>query len=515
MHTLSKLEKNKTFWFLLGISALFFFLRIPSLIEPYWYGDEGIYQVIGKALIDGRSLYNEIWDNKPPLLYLVYAFFGSDQFSVRFFSLIVGIMTTLLFFKLSLLILENKKLGMLTTFIFALLFASPILEGNIANAENFMLLPIIASAILFLKHSDNPKLNLPYTKISLLALAGFLIGIAFLFKTVAFFDLLAFSTFLAVLNLPRNFSFAKTFKFWKKSRFSIYTAYKELKNISANFLPPALIGFSLPLLLTIIYFFANNNLSDFAHAVFFNNIDYVGYENKLLIPQGFLVLKIFLLVASLVFTISKKRFFSKVELFVLFWLLFSLFNSNFSGRPYAHYALLLLPSWSLLLGLLLKTSSKTIQIIFLSLMLLISLLISIIFKPNYIKSFNYYGNTMSFVTGEQDTESFRSFFDEQTPRDYEIASFIKSRALPGDNIFIWGDSPQIYVLSEKLPLGKYTVSYHINENPDAVRETNHLLENSKPKYIIILDEARTFPFDLSSFKSKFIFAESAIYERNY
>src|SRR6266404_1137608 len=98
---LTRLEKSKAFWYLLWGSLLFFFLRLPSLIEPYWYGDEGIYQVVGMALHNGAQLYTQAWDNKPPLLYLVYGLFNGDQFMVRLASLLVGILTVIAFFHLA------------------------------------------------------------------------------------------------------------------------------------------------------------------------------------------------------------------------------------------------------------------------------------------------------------------------------------------------------------------------------------------------------------------------------
>ena len=86
--------------FLLGVCLLFFLLRFPSLFEPYWYGDEGVYFTIGKALNQGRFLYTEIWDNKPPLLYLFYAVFN-DLFSIRFASLAFGLASVITFFFLA------------------------------------------------------------------------------------------------------------------------------------------------------------------------------------------------------------------------------------------------------------------------------------------------------------------------------------------------------------------------------------------------------------------------------
>ena len=59
---------------LIFLLLLFTLLRIPSLFEPSWYGDEGIYQVIGTGIHQGRLLYSGIWDNKPPFLFFIYSF---------------------------------------------------------------------------------------------------------------------------------------------------------------------------------------------------------------------------------------------------------------------------------------------------------------------------------------------------------------------------------------------------------------------------------------------------------
>src|SRR4051812_42342742 len=154
MKVLKHLEKSRYFWFLIATCVVFFILRLPSLIEPNWYGDEGIYQTIGLALHNGRGLYSGIWDNKPPLLYFVYALFSSDQFTIRLVSVVFGIAATIVFFFLARKLFKNRLASALPTILFALLFATPYLEGNIANAENFMLLPVITAAFLVYRFSD-------------------------------------------------------------------------------------------------------------------------------------------------------------------------------------------------------------------------------------------------------------------------------------------------------------------------------------------------------------------------
>ena len=56
-----------------GTFLLAVVLRYPSLFEPHWYGDEGIFAAIATNLRDGRMLYAAAWDNKPPLIYFTYA----------------------------------------------------------------------------------------------------------------------------------------------------------------------------------------------------------------------------------------------------------------------------------------------------------------------------------------------------------------------------------------------------------------------------------------------------------
>ncbi|MFN2452074.1 MAG: ArnT family glycosyltransferase [Candidatus Dormibacteria bacterium] len=55
------------------LAGLFVALRLPSLVEPTWYADEGTYADIGRALDHGAVLYQQVWDNKPPVMYWLAA----------------------------------------------------------------------------------------------------------------------------------------------------------------------------------------------------------------------------------------------------------------------------------------------------------------------------------------------------------------------------------------------------------------------------------------------------------
>jgi hypothetical protein len=504
MKTLTKLEKSKPFWAVLLISLLFFFLRLPSIIEPYWYGDEGIYEIIGQAIHQGRTLYTDIWDNKPPLLYTIFALFNGNQESVHTLSLIFGILSTIIFFYLSRKLFKKLSSSIIASVLFVLLFATPFLEGNIANSENFMLSPILGAGLIIYHMSlrgaqKATRQSLMWTRLlryarndkAMSIIAGMLLGVAFLFKIVAIFDLAAFLFF--ILFSSKKFS---SLKFQVSSIF---------------------IGFLLPFLLAILYFISKHNLHDFIQAAFFGNVEYVGYTNALFnVPQGLIILKLLLLITAIVFVFFKRHILSKRSLFILLWFSFSLFNAFFSQRPYTHYLLVLLPSICLFIGLFFETSSNRFRFLLLACFICILALVKSNFWMTTPKDTAlYYQNVMLFITGHKDVQSYRSFFDKRTPRDYELASFITKHTTDSDTIFIWGDSAQIYALSHKLPINKYTVAYHVTQNKKLMEETQQSLIEVKPKYIITLSETPPLPFSVPFYRMLFNDTGATIYERNF
>ena len=482
MKLLARLEKNYIFWFLLTISIIFIFLRLPSLFEPYWYGDEGIYQAIGILLNNGEKLYIGAWDNKPPLLFIIYAIFNSNQFSLRLLSLVFGLISIFIFYFISIkLFLNNKNASIISTTIFAILFGTIIFEGNIANAENFMLLPILIGALLIISSESYKK----GTYVKTYFLAGLLISVAFLTKIVAIFDLLAFTLF--ILIHPNQ----------------------NLKNKISKLLP-LILGFSIPFLLTLIYFLFTNNFKDFLDALLFGNIGYVGKENQFLIPQGLLIFKTVLLLMFVIFIYWKRRKIHPNLIFILLWFSFSLFSAFFSHRPYTHYLLMLLPSLSLMIGAVFSFKKERIFLVIAIFLTIITLSESFIIKTNIR---DYYMNFISFNLGKKNSYEYQAFFDQRTPRDYNIANYIKANTKQDENIFIWGDNAHLYKLANKKPILRYTVAYHITYFPKGITEMKKAIEIKKPELIIIMPNNGDFPGSLNNYSEKINIQGARIYEK--
>jgi 4-amino-4-deoxy-L-arabinose transferase-like glycosyltransferase len=496
MKLLHRLEKSKDFWFLLIAFIGFFGLRFPSLFEPNWYGDEGIYQAIGLAMDRGRILYSQIWDNKPPLLYIVYALLHSDQFTIRIVSLLFGLVTLFILYLLSLKLFQQRFIAIFVASFFGFVFAIPLFEGNIANAENFILLPILIAAYLIYTKNQSIKKSA-----SFLFAGGLLLGIAFLFKIVAVFDFLAFFLFLFFI-ISKSISFS----LFSRKSFAFIFRYFFL----------FFIGFLVPFFITCIYFLIHHAFMNFIESAFLDNIGYVGYKNSFFIPQGFLFLKLFLLIVytSIIFIYRKN--FDKSTLFVLLWLGFSVFSAFFSQRPYTHYILVVLPSFSLGLGLLLyHSAAKFKTLLFIFLLVLSFILLKSFNNYGYQKTYLYYQNFFQYISGRISIDSYRAFFDPITPRDYAVATFLKSHVRPYESIFLWGNSAQIYALSQTLPASRYTVAYHITQSSSTINQTISDLTRSRPRYVIILAGTPPIPFAIDSYNQAFSFPGASIYERTY
>lgn len=494
MKVLGKLEGSKSFWFLLISVITFFILRFPSLFEPYWYGDEGVYQALGLAIRNGRLLYQGIWDNKPPLLYLLYGFFEGDQFWVKFASLIFGIFSVIIFFYLSKKLFRSFKASIISTSTFTILFGLPILEGNIANAENFMLFPILLSALLLVNLNGSIEKKKEGKNLKMIFLAGVLLGIAFLFKTVAVFDFTAFLLFIFLID--------KNLITHLKNK--NYQAY-EVKKLFFYIL-----GFLLLPLLTALFFLFKGAFASFINATLFSNVGYVGYGNNFIIPQGLLIFKLTLLLIISYLIFSRRKLLGIGGAFALLWFSFSLFNAFFSQRPYTHYLLTLLPSLAILVGLIFE--NKKLQKIY-SLSVLTALILVAANFSFYLKVIPYYFNFLSFVSNNKTVWEYQRFFDKMTPLDYELASFIKVNTKSPDYIFTWGNNAQLYKLTNKLPPGRYTVAYHITSSKSGLKETTKDLDLKKPKFVIIMPYMNYFPFQLAGYSLRVIIDQALVYER--
>lgn len=408
------------FWF---SWPLFFLLRLPSLFEPYWYGDEGVYLSLGQGINRGLTLYSQIHDNKPPLLYYLAAF-SQTVFGFRLLLLLWMIPTVYVFYLLSQKFL-SKSLSRYSVLIFILLSSIPLIEGNIANAEIFMLLPTLTAFLIFSKSIPTAK-SLLYS--------GLLLGLAF------------------TLKVPVAIEFFFLFAWY----FVVLKQYRQFKNLLLFGL-----SFSLPILAFYLYFSFKEAGPQFLFAALLQNFGYLGSwatgtHSASATSGGLLGRLSFLFIIWLVFYLFyRRRQLSQPLFFLSAWFMATLFGVLLSSRPYPHYLIQLLPPLLILLFSFKKS-------FFLNLFILFLLGASIIkYKFYFYRTIPYYLNFINYVFQRESVENYRQYFGADVNNIYELSSDIKAKTNPGDSIFIWGDEPYLYPLSNRLPAGKYVVSYHV------------------------------------------------------
>ncbi len=462
---------------LLLLLLLTIILRLPSLFEPFWYGDENIYLAIGQAMRHGRILYHTITDypNKPPLIYLFAALVRYVS-TFRLLLLFWNLINVFIIHNLAARFSHSKWIAALTTLLFIFLTSTPYLEGNVANAEIFFIMPTTFALLLLTSKPRHPKT----LKSKLLLhhfLAGICLGFAFLFKIHVALDITALGLFFYLFD--------------KKLSLQL-----PLQLLKARYIWIALLGLSLPILITMLLW-AVQGVSP--ASLFFNATGSTGYvsvwnnSNFLLQTIGFDSLQsraLLLLVLTLILWFIRRHLHPQVT-FIILWTTFTLFAALLSGRPYPHYLIQLTPPLVLGLAVIYRKSKPNLFAAVATTILVAAAIIR--FDFSHYPIFSYYRNFISYATGQITQNQYYRQLDHRMPRNYALATYIRRITLPGDSIYIWGTEPGVYVLANRSPVEKLVTSFHVADL-NYYHPTLQALTNTLPPVIVVIEsEWRHFP----------------------
>lgn len=463
-----------------------FVFRLPGM--PHFSGisaDSGLFAYGGQQLLAGGKLYVDIWDTKPPLVFLINAvgqlFLGQTAWSLWWQVYIWTAGAAVLFFYLL-----KKVFGwlpaVLGTWVWFAAYHEPVYYQGGNYTENYALIPQLAAFLfLFMYMQEGKKKWIIYT--------GMVTAIAILSKPTYFSAGMASLAGIALFALCRR-------------------GWRAL-------LPTAVwvaTGVAIPFTLTFLYLLVQETLSDFWYAVIVYDFIYVrgglslwSLENtlRLVWSQGILPVLIISTAISALFTgglavsgIVKRRnrttetqgIMMESEQLVVFMLavLISLpvefLMAAISGRNYGHYFLMLIPAACICVTFLFWLIQRGIaKIPFLEkpqMALKIIMLVLVI-------AFSYQEWPNAFLKWDQ-VKTFveKGFVSEIDPLIEIISEYTETT----DAVFIWSVHPSInYLSGRRSPTSIVFATQYILpgvDNTELFQTLFEELEQDPPRLIL-------------------------------
>jgi hypothetical protein len=360
----------------------------------------------------------------------------------------------------------------------------PFFEGNIVNAENFMLIPTIAAFYIIL-FKDGTKNIL---------IAGILFSISSLYKIPALFDFPAIIIFWLISG--------------KLTKKGIYRILRKTAIL--------LLGVGTPIAVTFIYYLLKGAFSDYLIAAYLQNFGYLSSwrpgvnRDPFLIKNAPLIIRSGVVVAINIALYLFRKKVDKKFLFLISWLTFSIFAITLSERPYPHYLLQSAAAVSAFFGLIF-TSTSMLQV-YSVFPIAFFFLIPLGYKFWHYRSADYYLKFIKFSSGKLSKAQYLESFGGRTVINYDIAGIIKHLTNKDDRVFVWEDSAQIYAISKRLPPIKYTSGYHINDF-SSIEDTVSKLQKNTPKAIVIFFSSKPPPALLTFIRNNYIlYKETSDYQ---
>ena len=184
----------------LALAVLSFLLRI--FYSTHLYQDDGLWFTTAEEILRGKTLYREIYFDKPPALALVYAglfkIFGAHIITIRLFTILYSLMISAVLYLFGSW-LYDRRAGLVAATMFTV-FSTTYMAGHVQglNTDFLMALPYAAGAYL-LTRARAELFHKKCTRSASYAFTGSaLVGIAFQVNPKAIFDLIFFALFLSI-----------------------------------------------------------------------------------------------------------------------------------------------------------------------------------------------------------------------------------------------------------------------------------------------------------------------------
>ncbi len=482
-----------------GLVAFCLLWRLPTLGDPPWLNDEGVYANVGKAILQGEALYRQVWENKPPAIYLLYgtaqAVAGSANvlFAVRLLALAAALIAQTAIFRL-----VRSHAGywaaLLGTACAGAALDLPLLDGTTANAEIYLIAATTpAMATLWKTFSRAGAAPARRVDAAPIAAAGVAFGVAILFKLVAGTDLVAA---LAVVAL----------------------ACPAERRLRAGCI--LLAGTALPIAAALLWLAGRGLLGDALYATVGYNEGYVSTGQSMhapLVSIGLLAAPLMLLLLGIWVlrrTAARRTWQAAAPALStntippgafaagsLWWLGLALLGALASGRSYLHYYLQAVPPAAICLALLAggigasreRLARRLLAGVFATWIVAIpAISVQAVSAtrptdPLANRIYGYYGYAWQHLTGAISDSELGDRMDARVERNVATARYLRGHPALPRRLYVWGNAPWIYYLSGYEHATRYFSAYYRPPIPGGMDQVAAGLRADPPPYIVVIE----------------------------
>jgi hypothetical protein len=442
---------------LIIVAILAIAVRIHLIGQPM-DRDEGHYAYIGQQMLNGGVPYRDVFSDKPPVDFLIYAgflaIFGQSAMGIHLGGALWVAGTACLFAELGRR-LYGPTCGLLAGVLYAVSSAEGTFQGSSINME-LILTPTVVGAFLLLV--DVVTLRRCF-------LAGVLLGVAMLTKQTA----IGHAVFAAIWVFLR----------WRMDR----RHFRELLGLETLLLVGALV----PLCVSLLLFWLAGGLGAYIDGVLLYNIqDYVVREplsrawgnfadNFFAILAG----NPLLYAAAAVGGVICQRDAPRTRWFALIWLLTNAAAMSIGLRFYKHYFLLPLPA-VLLMGC--RAAGAVITRFFAASRSAPIAIAALSVACPLVLQFDYFFRWTPWEHVQ------RLYGEELFAESQRIADHVAQHTTPDEPLFIWGFETQINFLARRRAPARYTDTYPLTARGlralERQKEAAEALESERPPFIL-------------------------------
>jgi 4-amino-4-deoxy-L-arabinose transferase-like glycosyltransferase len=447
---------------LIAVCLLPVLLYLPSLGAPL-ERDEGAYATVAEGILNDKVPYQDLFDNKPPLVYGWYALsfltFGENAAAPRLFAAALLSLTVVAVFVYCRMVLPRPAAYVAAAF-FGLSTGLPLVSLH-ANTEAFMLLPLVTSLLAF-------TVGMRRERLLWFVIAGALSGVAIITKQVAVWNLIA----LAVAGLWWRWSAGS--RGWK--------AFAPSTGVFA--------GGAAVIAAAGLVFARLGAWDDFVYANISYNYQYVTFlssaGNAFVLQRSVLSWVLFLALAAplaigalvgLLRLVKVRRLSWHYPL--VLWTLASTLGVATGGRFYPHYFLELMPALSVLTASAVYDyfAARRERTVGVSTVLATTvLLVTSVITVGLIQLAPYASAKFFSMNAYHQKE-----WEHQIPA---LAEGITQRTLPDETIFNYGREAQIYHYSDRLPAAPFFYDWAYTYDVKTLEKTIEVLRRAPPRYIV-------------------------------